>query len=206
MPFSPQYDDLYLTIKKACEEVGVSCIRANEIKIPGPIINQIFDNIETADCIIAEVSEKNPNVYYEIGVAHRANKPTVLLACKESVQLLPFDIRHNRVLIYDKNNLLSIIQPLKECLEYIRTTFIENKTEPTIETYLTNLNLKQKPSTILIKEIIDEVSKNFNLVDARLVEQKYSKEGFILTLEDAFGERVVILLDINGIIKRMKKL
>ena len=63
------------------------------------ILNDIWSNITEASVVIEEVSEPNPNVYYEIGVAHALQKPTVLLANRTTK--LPFDLGPHRCIFYD---------------------------------------------------------------------------------------------------------
>ncbi len=102
MPFAPEFEQVYEAIRRACKMAGFESVRADEILEPGSIINQIFDQIAQADVVIAEVTSKNPNVYYEIALAHCRQVPTVLLAEQVALKELPFDIRHNRVLVYKK--------------------------------------------------------------------------------------------------------
>jgi predicted regulator of amino acid metabolism with ACT domain len=112
MPFAPELKDVYEAIKRACKMANVDPVRADEILEPGPIINQIFDQIAQADVIIAEITSKNPNVYYEIALAHCRQIPTILLADESALKQLPFDIRHNRVLVYKKIETEKIDYPL----------------------------------------------------------------------------------------------
>lgn len=206
MPFASQYNRVYSAIKKACEKADVMHLRADEIKQPGPIINQIFRSITNADCIIAEVSDKNPNVYYEVAVAHCVGKPTILLARKETVRNLPFDIRHHRVLLYDEKNLSDMLRNLIEHLIYLKTSTISGEAFSTVETYLDNLSLRREKPETLLNEIQNHIAEEFGLTDVRLVEKKVTAEGIIITVEDAFGEKVTALMDINGIIKRMRRM
>jgi hypothetical protein len=52
--------------------------------------------------LIAELTTKNPNVLYELGLAHALEKPVVLIASNEDD--VPFDLRHIRVIIYDQSD------------------------------------------------------------------------------------------------------
>src|SRR5207249_315738 len=55
--------------------------------------------IEKSKVLLADLTDKNPNVFYELGLAHAARKPVVLSAAR--VDDVPFDLRHLRVIIYD---------------------------------------------------------------------------------------------------------
>jgi len=59
----------------------------------------IQKSILEADLILCEMSDKNPNVFYELGLAHAIGKPAILVSRKE--EDIPFDLRHIRVIIYD---------------------------------------------------------------------------------------------------------
>jgi hypothetical protein len=65
------------------------------------IIQDITRQLLEAQAVIAEISPANPNVYYEVGFAHALNKPTILIADKETK--LPFDVSPFRVLFYENS-------------------------------------------------------------------------------------------------------
>lgn len=102
MPFDPPYDKLYEDIiKKACEEYKTNPVKADESYVPGLIIGDILKHIYESKAIIAEISEKNLNVYYEIGLAHALNKPSILIAKRKPRFKLPFDISSFKVIFYE---------------------------------------------------------------------------------------------------------
>ena len=55
-----------------------------------------------AKVLVAELTSRNPNVYYELGIAHALQKPVVLISSNE--EDVPFDVRHIRVIYYDVND------------------------------------------------------------------------------------------------------
>ena len=69
-----------------------------ELLGPNMIIKDIWASIYRAKIIIADCTGKNPNVFYEIGVAHAIGKSVILITQNESD--IPFDLRHLRYLIY----------------------------------------------------------------------------------------------------------
>ncbi len=100
MQFSDPYNEVYRdAIRPLVEEIGFDPFRVDEAVGPGVILNDIWRKITEASVVIAEVSEANPNVYYEVGVAHALRKPTVLLAQRGTK--LPFDIGPHRCIFYD---------------------------------------------------------------------------------------------------------
>jgi hypothetical protein len=76
-------------ILEATKAVGMTALRADTISIPGEITDQIFRQIRDADVVIADVSEANPNVMYELGLRHATGKLTVQLG---EYGRLPFDV------------------------------------------------------------------------------------------------------------------
>jgi len=91
MPFSKGTEEVWKSgILAACRALGWECLRADMINSPGFVVPQIYDSISRADVIIGEMSDRNPNVFYEIGFAHALGKPTILLAAS-SDDLRAFD-------------------------------------------------------------------------------------------------------------------
>lgn len=100
MQFTDVYNEVYRdALKPLIEAIGFEPVRVDEISQPGIILNDIWMQLTQASVVIAEVSEPNPNVYYEIGVAHALNKPTILLAQRNTK--LPFDLGPHKCIFYD---------------------------------------------------------------------------------------------------------
>ena len=102
MPFGPDdlqvvYEDfLRPTLEARCL---VTCVRADDIFGSGVVMDDIRRAIQEADIVIADLTGQNANVFYEVGIAHAVDKPVLLLA--QSLDDVPFDLRHRRILIYD---------------------------------------------------------------------------------------------------------
>ncbi len=96
MPFDEKLDAIYHHgIKPIVEELGYRCRRADQHFASSPIMFEIFDDIMRARFIIADLTDSNPNVFYELGIAHALKKCVVLL--KRAGSYVPFDlsgIRH----------------------------------------------------------------------------------------------------------------
>lgn len=100
MQFSDPYNEVYRdALRPLIEEIGYDPIRVDEVSQPGIILKDIWNHLTESSVVIAEVSEPNPNVYYEIGVAHALEKPTVLLAQRGTK--LPFDLGPHRCIFYE---------------------------------------------------------------------------------------------------------
>lgn len=99
MPFSRKYADIYeVGIKPACQAVGAYCERVDEQMYDGSILGRIYNQIAKADLIIADMSERNANVFYETGYAHALNKRVILLT--RDPDDIPFDLKHYPHIVY----------------------------------------------------------------------------------------------------------
>jgi hypothetical protein len=97
-PFGAYYDSVF---KPAIEQAGLTPVRADaDIFGTGKVIDQIWRGINQAKVLVAELTTKNPNVFYELGLAHALRKPVILVSSNQDD--VPFDLRHIRVILYDQ--------------------------------------------------------------------------------------------------------
>ena len=130
MPFSEDFDDIYrLGIKDACAEAGAYCERVDEQTFHERILDRIYNQIAKADIIIADMTGRNANVFYEVGYAHALGKLTILLT--QNVNDIPFDLKHFPHIVYETK-----ISYLREELEKRVKYFIENPPTKTSDTKL----------------------------------------------------------------------
>lgn len=102
MPFREPFETLYRdVILPVAEDVGFDVVKVDEIFTPGVILNDIQQQIEQAQAVVAEISTQNPNVFYELGYAHALKKPAVLLVRRQEGADMPFDVRSYRAIFYD---------------------------------------------------------------------------------------------------------
>lgn len=100
MPFRPPFDSYYdEIIKPAAKAAGLEVRKADEIYGTGPIIHDIWNQIWAASVVIADVTQKNPNVNYELGICHALGVPTVIIT--QDFADVPFDYQHRRCIKYD---------------------------------------------------------------------------------------------------------
>ena len=100
MPFGQWMDEYYREIYvPAIREAGLEPVRADELFSTGSVIEQIWEQISRAKVLLADLTNKNANVFYELGLAHAANKPVVFTTGQ--LDDVPFDLRHLRVAVYD---------------------------------------------------------------------------------------------------------
>jgi tetratricopeptide (TPR) repeat protein len=100
MPFQHQDGDIYREeIVPAISSVSLQSVRLDQLTSTDVLISSIWQAINSARIIIADLTGKNPNVFYELGLAHALGKPTLILS--ESLDDVPFDIRHLRIIRYE---------------------------------------------------------------------------------------------------------
>lgn len=100
IPYTESFRDSYaLAIKPALRECGLEAILAESELTPGPIDVQLIQAIKQARLCIADLTEANPNVMYEVAIAHSSEKPVILLTRGDPARI-PFDIRHHRAIQY----------------------------------------------------------------------------------------------------------
>ena len=108
MPFRQEYEEIYHDIiKPLLEELGYHCLRADEIYGSTAIIQDIWESIQVSGLIIADMTDRNPNVFYELGLCHAIGKNVILIT--QSLEDVPFDLRHLRCITY-KHNLRGLFE------------------------------------------------------------------------------------------------
>lgn len=132
-PFGEPFDTYFAQIvKPSLEECGLYAVRGDSLYRPTTIVDDIWQGIQEAKLLIAELTDRNPNVFYELGLAHAISKPVILIS--KSIEDVPFDLRSIRVLVYDKDHpdwgsklRASLTKAIKEVLQSptsaIPTTF-----------------------------------------------------------------------------------
>jgi hypothetical protein len=94
-------DDVFnYIIEPVTKQMGYETERGDHAARPGSISDQMYDCILHDDLLIAVLTFQNPNVYYELAIAHAAARPLIIL-CEASHGNLPFDVKDQRVIFYD---------------------------------------------------------------------------------------------------------
>ncbi|MBD2752125.1 hypothetical protein [Spirosoma validum] len=101
MPFESKFSGTYLAIRNVCARLGIDCKRADDIWDNSILIQDVFDLIFMSRAVITDFTDRNPNVFYETGVAHTLGKLVVPIT--QSANDIPFDLRHHRALTYLPN-------------------------------------------------------------------------------------------------------
>jgi hypothetical protein len=118
MPFSEVFDDIYTRgIKAACEEAGARSVRVDEQIFDESTLRRVYDQIARADVIVADMTGRNANVYYEVGYAHALHRRVILLT--QDADEVPFDLKHYPHVVYHDLIILksTLVQRVKWAIE-----------------------------------------------------------------------------------------
>jgi hypothetical protein len=101
MPFDAGFIPVYEAIKSAADATDYSCNRADDIWLHPHIMQTVVSLICKSGIVIADCSTKNPNVFYEAGIAHTLGRDVILIA--QRIEDVPFDLRHISIITYHPN-------------------------------------------------------------------------------------------------------
>ena len=152
----------------------ISCHRADKSSRPGEIITHIIENLVSADIVIADLSGRNPNVFYELGARHSVNNNTILIA--DNLDDVPFDLRGLRTITYkwDPEQMVNLQRSLKSAI--IEILKEPDKIDNPVRRYLYNREvdklIKQPspPGYDVVKSILTEMSSLRKAFNEQVVE------------------------------------
>lgn len=101
MPFSAGFAAVYEAIQAAAGAVGLQTNRADNVWEHHTVIQDVVNLIDRARIVVCDLTGKNPNVFYEAGIAHTLGREVVIIT--QSEHDVPFDLRHHRFLQYHPN-------------------------------------------------------------------------------------------------------
>ncbi|MEA2569399.1 MAG: hypothetical protein QOI24_1400 [Acidobacteriota bacterium] len=105
MPFASEFNTVYAEIKDCLSTIDFDCKRADDIFASTAIIETVMLSIRSSQIVIADLSTRNPNVFYELGFTHATKEnPMVILIC-QNIAEVPIDLRHNLIIQYNPANL-----------------------------------------------------------------------------------------------------
>lgn len=154
MPFRKEFKEIYTEVyKPVCEENNVLCWRVDEVVGPGSITKDIIEGIIDADIIIADLTLKNPNVFYELGISHATGNKTIMTCQNEKD--VPFDIANYRTIFYkqsiagSKELYAKLNKAIKELLKAL------NRTNNPFQEVMTQRNYIKLNKKIPLIKLID---------------------------------------------------
>jgi nucleoside 2-deoxyribosyltransferase len=126
MPFDASFEDVYrFGIKEPARDLGILAERVDEQIYREGILDRIYRQIEVADIVIADMSGRNPNVFYEVGYAHAKDKFCILLT--SNADDIPFDLKHHRHVVYE-GSIKLLAERMHQELDWAKTEIQNVKT------------------------------------------------------------------------------
>jgi len=149
------FDEIYKSfIKDAVEELGIRCIRCDEIVQSGWIHSKMFNSINDADVVVVDITALNPNVFYELGVRHVLSR-NVTVIIRQPGTKAPFNIQGFNYVDYIPDDPVNLKLAAARIQEMIKNGIasVDNVDSPVYEV-LDTLNVENKPHLINKKELI----------------------------------------------------
>jgi hypothetical protein len=175
-PFASPHGGYYeLIYARAIERTGLTPVRADDSRFgTGMVMEQIRRGIQEARVLVADLSTRNANVMYEVGLAHGMDRQVVLVSNKADGSI-PFDVNHLRVAEYTTTDPFwgdALIKRIEECILYA----LEHPEEPVFHATDSGMG---NSSEVFVPHIKTEMMSSSSAQDVRDDDSRYK-----LVLED----------------------
>jgi hypothetical protein len=118
MPFQEIFFRVYEEgVVPAAHAAGLRTVHAGQIFDNREIMEDIWESICSARIIVADVSDRNPNVFYELGICHTLGKEVVIIT--QDASDVPFDIRHRRFIKYSADSMATLRAQLQQTVQRV---------------------------------------------------------------------------------------
>lgn len=98
MPFDIKFNSVRDAIFSLASSINCRCLRADNVWREDVLIQDVIDLIVESKVVICDATGRNPNVFYEAGIAHALGKRVIVIA--QNADDIPFDLRHLRYVPY----------------------------------------------------------------------------------------------------------
>ena len=168
MPFRSAMNKVYDAVEEVTEYCGLTCLRADKIHGPTRITSDIRINIKQSRFLIADLTNRNANVFYEVGMAHALGKTVILLAQKKSD--VPFDVHDIRYIQYNPDDIeamgRNLTESIKSCISTIPTNWDRRFCPPNWNGPYIKITSLESPSSISIDQPFEIILKARNTGEA----------------------------------------
>ncbi len=202
MPFLRELRSVHAAIKEVCESLNIKCERADDIYSQRPIFSTILDRILSSEVIVADLTGRNPNVFYETGIAHSFREPQSVVLISQTLDDVPFDLRHLPIVLYKTENIQKFELELEHRISNCR---ISTRGVTFATSYLLPLHFHSYD----IKSFIDytnEISEDFFSLLARCLQPESSEDPTLLDkgkIQNVFKTLLLVSEASNGRWKRI---
>ncbi|GAB3164638.1 hypothetical protein [Telluribacter humicola] len=155
-------------IQPVLNELGFEAYAAHHIYQSGSITNQVIERLLNNDLVIANLTDLNPNVMYELAVRHAVRLPVVVLA--ENTTKLPFDILTERTLFYE-NDMFGVedLKPrlMRSVIEAMADKEVDNPIYRVIQTKIIKDSIDPGDIDSILLSRIDDLASQVSSLYAR---------------------------------------
>ena len=147
-------------IRPVVERLGYEAIRADEIDKPGIITSQVLNYVVEAHLVIADLTERNPNVFYELAIRHAISKPFIQMINKG--ESLPFDVAGTRTVFVDLQDLDSAEdarEQIRNQIESMEADSSELETPISVSLDLQRLRQSEDPEQRSLADFVPALSE-----------------------------------------------
>ena len=147
-------------IISAIEPLGYKPIRADHISEPGIITSQVIQHVVDSPLVIADLTGRNPNVFYELAIRHAIKRPLVQLI--QIGEQIPFDVAGTRTIQIDIHDLDNVEKAKDELVKQVKTIEkgkVEIDTPISVALDLKILKGSTKPEERSLADVIEAVSE-----------------------------------------------
>jgi hypothetical protein len=175
-------DVLEFIVARAADEVNLQAVRGDQLAEPGQITVQVIQYVLGAKAAVADLTGRNPNVYYELAIRHTARLPTVLIA--EEGEQLPFDVAPMRTILFRATDLRSADRCRVEIVRHLRRAL-----EGAVDSPITaSIDLQRLQAGNTVERNIAELVTGFSHIEREF--QRIRREVSLVRHNDR-RERVV---------------
>lgn len=210
-PFAPEFLWVRNAVAKACREHNIQLRVVDEIVVPGGnIVHAIHQEIDECDFAIAVLTGNNPNVFYELGRLFQASKATILLASQHAFATLPFDVRTFAILTYDSSTRdeIGLSVSVGNAIAKVRLALSPTTRQKTLKAAGVSRSGQIAVEVVDFERIRNDAEAMIGKNGCKTVDiQNHdtdSFKGWNQTIDCPCGDSVVIVIDLNGDIKRVK--
>jgi hypothetical protein len=186
------------------EPLGYDVVRADEISIPGSITLQVVQRVLQSALVIADLTDQNPNVFYELAVRHASGNPVIHVI--QTGQKIPFDIADLRTIHMDldldgaERTRAAVAAHVKE----IEAGHLgENPVK--LAGVIKHLESGNSEEKIVLKQILDGISEARSTDRQMVVEQNAAWMNRFELLRSEFQTLAVRLYELSAVVERTKK-
>ncbi len=152
MPFAHKFNKVYEIFKNTLqsEKINLMCVRGDDVHRPH-ILQTILDQIIESEFIIADLTDLNANVFYELGLAHSVKEMGKVVMVAQDIKFVPFDLKQFRCILYEDSD-----EGLNELKDDLEKTF----SEASRDSY--RIDLKESQTIFFSKKIVGKENNLYN--------------------------------------------